>query len=478
MYALHHNVTVQRVVAVGPFFMNSLQGIEVEWLFTALSRARNLRFVKLCRCEIDLDFHLVHILLGHAPMLEELELENVVLIGSDSLYGQRSDCMHSNLVTFKMNQCQVVNPNLARPFDPLLQYLSRCRNLEKVTMQLCNLELCTPTYFARLSLLPKLRALDLSKNTVTVPIIQELANGVDRRDTTPLQELDLSENPSVGNGACAAIGNSRKMLACLVEVTMKSCGVTDTGVEMLVQGILRFQPWRRRSIVRDSAESLVSCKSTLQVLDLSDSAVRDAGAVCLASLLSSATAGVQVSLKKLVLCRCCIKDTGAAALATALRDNQTLEELDLGKNEMTEFTILTFDAALKVNRHLKVLKVQGSYNLQATASLERCVAAFYETLTDNHILQRLNLRASQCRKAKIFQCFYPLSLLLTLNRAGRGRILGGECPVQEQSELLWLFHKCDASSLYLLLQSMPVLLDNVDRNKLAQCAGLGNKCAK
>lgn len=456
--ALENNTVVQ-TVRINRYFMTSLTHGQTERFFLALSKVRNLQYVTMSNFDLNLDSHLIGILLAKAKFLQKLELDKVKMTGGASQYATQTGVYSASLVSFSMtNNCTITNTGHEFPFDPFLQYLSRCRNLQQVVLSKCNSQCWTPLYFAKLSLLPKLTSLSLNFLDLSEPQLNLFTKRVDGRKNLKLQELDLSCNVSSENLVCTALANNsrKKIFSCLVKLNLKNCGITGDGVQVLVQAILAYQPSQRRSIVRDTANSLVACNVALEVLKLSDNNIGNIGAISLASLL--ANAGMQVGLKKLTLARCEIGEDGGIAIANSLTTNNTLVKLDVSSNTFSQAAIISFATALKdrQNSSLKSLKMYNVFDVYYPDFATPCYQAMYNMLDTNYTLQRLSFCEGEWDEEIIR--YRRIKALLILNKLGRGRVLENDCPTELKQKMLYALLPHHRDSLFYMLQEKPSLI--------------------
>jgi hypothetical protein len=365
--------------------------------------------------------------LGLGVKIKDLKLEKIRLVGSGCEFGHRTSYFNAKLATFTMIDCFITMgapyPPREFPFDPLFQYLSRCKALEKISIQQCDCAFWTPDFFAKLAVPAGLRKLLLVKLKLTVPHLQALADRADCRKLMLIRELDLSENPTLGNGACSALVNSRKMLSCLVELNLNNCGITDDGVQLLVEGILAFQPPPSLSesiVYNNSFESPVSYQTTLQALTLSKNNIGKAGVNYIVKLLEDT--GVHINLEKLYLVDCGIQHGGAVAIANALRTNQTLVELDLRSNGFLENAIPEFATVLEAN------------------NMTLCNLRFGATIGD-----------------EVQPALSKIILYLELNKTGRKQLVQDTDNVAAWNNALYLV-KDDVSCLYWLIRTLPTIV--------------------
>jgi hypothetical protein len=129
--------------------------------------------------------------------------------------------------------------------------------------------------------------------------------------------------------------------------------------------------------------------------------------------------GAKPSLKSLNLVSRGIGNSGAYALAAALKRNCTLEDLDLYNNEIGDEGITALAGALLSNRSIKSIDVGGTQNDGLTAETE---TAILKAIERNTSLRYFGVKGmSPMTSGKV-------GYLLLLNRGGR-RILSSRSHV-------------------------------------------------
>ncbi|KAK7165692.1 hypothetical protein R3I93_005690 [Phoxinus phoxinus] len=128
--------------------------------------------------------------------------------------------------------------------------------------------------------------------------------------------------------------------------------------------------------------SALRSNSPLRELDLSGNIIGDKGL----TLLSDGLKDPHCKLEKLTLCECKITDEGCAALASALRSNSLLRELDLTENIIGDKGLKLLSDGLK-DPHCKLEKLE----LWGCNITDEGCAALTSALRSNSLLRELDL---------------------------------------------------------------------------------------
>ncbi|XP_048036225.1 NACHT, LRR and PYD domains-containing protein 12-like isoform X1 [Megalobrama amblycephala] len=215
----------------------------------------------------------------------------------------------------------------------------------------------------------KLEKLRLNKSGVTAEGCAALASAL--RSNSHLRELDLTEN-KIGDGGLTLLSDGLKDPHCKLEkLTLWNCNITDEGCAALA--------------------SALRSNSHLRELDLTENKLGCRGL----TLLSDGLKDPHSKLEKLKLYDCGITAEGGAALATTLRSNSHLRELDLTWNKIGGGGLILLSDGL--DPQCKLEKLMLRYCNITTVGC----AALASALRSNSHLQELDLSGNNLRHASV-----------------------------------------------------------------------------
>ncbi|XP_048011233.1 NACHT, LRR and PYD domains-containing protein 3-like isoform X2 [Megalobrama amblycephala] len=215
----------------------------------------------------------------------------------------------------------------------------------------------------------KLEKLMLNKSGVTAEGCAALASAL--RSNSHLRELDLTEN-KIGDGGLTLLSDGLKDPHCKLEkLTLWNCNITDEGCAALA--------------------SALRSNSHLRELDLTENKLGCRGL----TLLSDGLKDPHSKLEKLKLYDCGITAEGGAALATTLRSNSHLRELDLTWNKIGGGGLILLSDGL--DPHCKLEKLMLRYCNITTVGC----AALASALRSNSHLRELDLSGNNLRHASV-----------------------------------------------------------------------------
>uniref|UniRef100_A0A667XP42 NACHT LRR and PYD domain-containing protein n=1 Tax=Myripristis murdjan TaxID=586833 RepID=A0A667XP42_9TELE len=201
--------------------------------------------------------------------------------------------------------------------------------------------------------------------------------------------------------SCASLASALKSNPHLTELDLSENLLQDSGVELLSAGLespncrLKTLRLRRCWLTERSCASLASALKSnphLTELDLSDNQLQDSGV----KLLSAALKSPNCSLKTLRLSDCSLTESSCASLASALKSNPHLTELDLSENCLQDSGVELLSAGLESpNCSLKTLRLRSCWLTKS------CCASLASALESNPHLTELDLSENQLQDSGV-----------------------------------------------------------------------------
>ncbi|XP_029935045.1 NACHT, LRR and PYD domains-containing protein 12-like [Myripristis murdjan] len=237
-----------------------------------------------------------------------------------------------------------------------------------------------------------LRKLDLSRNEVLDSGAKLLFAGLEspncRLEFLGLRSCGLTES------CCASLASSLKSNPHLTELDLSENKLEDSGLELLSPGLerpncsLKALTLIRCRLSESSCASLASALKSnphLADLDLSYNNLKDSGMKLLCAGLESPNC----RLKTLRLDHCVLSTGSCASLASVLRSNPHLTELDLSYNYVDPGLKLLSDGLESPSCRLKTLRLKNTF-----ITNEGC-ASLASALKSNPHLTELELNQNQ-----------------------------------------------------------------------------------
>jgi Ran GTPase-activating protein (RanGAP) involved in mRNA processing and transport len=185
---------------------------------------------------------------------------------------------------------------------------------------------------------PQIEFLSLANNYIGFDGVQELCRVLVKKSTS-LKELRLSyKNKNMGDSEISLLADALKLNNSLEILHLdKTKAITDLGAIAIAEAL--------------------NVNKTLKKLFLGGQLITHNGAICITkALLDNPYSG----LTHLILYQNNIGDLGAENLATLVKINSKLKEINLWKNNISDIGLSYFADALLSNSSLKILDVAGN----------------------------------------------------------------------------------------------------------------------
>ncbi|KAI4788427.1 hypothetical protein KUCAC02_035859 [Chaenocephalus aceratus] len=275
-----------------------------------------------------------------------------------------------------------------------------CR-LQTLSLRGCSLSeiSCSALASALKSDSSHLRDLDLSWNALQDSGVERLSPGL-KSPACRLEALRL-RSCSLSEISCSALASALKSNLHLRDLNLSWNALKDSGVELL-RDLLQGPACRLQTLrLRDCSLSEISCSalasalksdsSHLRDLDLSENALKDSGVERLSSALKSPAC----RLEALSLRACSLSEISCSALASALKSNLHLRDLDLSGNALK-------DSGVELLRDLlqgPACRLQ-TLRLECCSLSEISCSALASALKSNFHLRDLDLRGNALKDSE------------------------------------------------------------------------------
>uniref|UniRef100_A0A667Z122 NACHT LRR and PYD domain-containing protein n=1 Tax=Myripristis murdjan TaxID=586833 RepID=A0A667Z122_9TELE len=251
---------------------------------------------------------------------------------------------------------------------------------------------------------PHLTELDLSENQLQDSGVERLSAGLESPNCG-LETLSCKLTES----SCASMASALKSNPHLTELDLSENELQDSGVELLSAGLespncrLKTLRLRRCRLSESSCASLASALKSnphLTELDLSENELQDSGV----ELLSAGLESPNCRLKTLRLRSCGWTESSCASMASALKSNPHLRELDLSENQLQDSGVKLLSAGLESpNCRLKTLSsiFYSLFRLSGCWLTESSCASLASVLKSKPHLTELDLSENQLQDSGV-----------------------------------------------------------------------------
>ncbi|XP_042604295.1 protein NLRC5-like [Cyprinus carpio] len=336
----------------------------LDFLKNEQYKLKNIRFLKSPAAEEACDY--LTTFLGKNPLLlKELDLSRIELgvLGGEKLSALLMDS-HSKVEKIKLNNCELtekncsvlatvlssktilkeINLNNSRLLDSGVKEI--CEGLknpvcELKILKLCKCELTEENCSALASVLSSdsssLKDLDLSNNNLQDSRVKLLSDGL--KENCKLEKLKLSNCSITEEGYKALASALRSNPSHLIELDLTGNDPGQSGVKQLTD-LLQDTNCQLKTLRFLSPAADEACQYVTGIVGKNLLLLRElnlSGCKFLYSKMNQLVPLLQdkhCKLNKLLFCDCGLTEESCSALATVLRSNSSLKELDLSNNNL------------------------------------------------------------------------------------------------------------------------------------------------
>jgi len=465
-------------------FMQFLSNKETQQtLFRAISSIPNLKHLYVFYGEFEMQLSDLRILQQKYSALEILELDNVVLTGTEQEFERFCDTLKSNfqhsLKSIKLNDFTLPSEKL---LDHLLQTISQLKELQTIELAQTHFEDpgISKESMQALCEMPKLTSLKIEAAELSTRTITGIAESLSSPSSS-LKRLFLSGD-NLDHCSALAIANALQNPNCTLENLHLSFESSDSILEdsdkmsFLDSSRSNCGTTMEKALCQNSSlkeltfngcdfsdtvvSNILQENSTLKSLSLKNARTQEGSCIEIANTLSN---GKNSTLEHLCLTNNGLGEDSGLAIANTLKINSTLKGLDFANNEVGETGWVAIANSLKFNQTLEVLNIDNAcwFCNDDDDNDERLYRNIRNSLIDalqqNFVIKEISTHGMSLDN----EHSNKLDFYLKLNSSDRRKKFFENSDMNQQH---WLNHvitsqtTSDLSELHYFFRSMPSML--------------------